>query len=125
MLRSSTELSSRLKKPVNAIKHVPVLDQLATVGLLDAFLNACDEAGLIFKHAANSIFDKLLCVLAIGHRYLLQACFNVGRETNFHAARLRNKRLWGNGGTVKAKPVKAPRPLKAPRRNGALWAKAT
>ena len=49
-----------MKQPVDTVNHVFVLYKLATVGLLDAFLNACDEAGLIFKHTANSFFDKLL-----------------------------------------------------------------
>jgi hypothetical protein len=46
--------------------------KLAPVGLLDAFLHASDEAGLIFEHAGNSVFHQLLGVLAIGGRPLLE-----------------------------------------------------
>ena len=73
-----------MKQPVNTVKHVFVLYQLATVGLLDASLHSCDEAGLIFKHAGNSVFHQLLGVLAIGRGHLLEPRFNIGREMYFH-----------------------------------------
>jgi hypothetical protein len=54
-------------------------------GLLDAPLHSCDEAGLIFQHAGNSVFHQLLSVLAISRGHLLEPRFNVGREMYFHA----------------------------------------
>ena len=78
MLRLSSESASRLKQPVDTVQHILVLYQLAPVGLLDAFLHAGDEAGLIFEHAGNSVFNQLLGVLAIGKGQLLEPRFNVG-----------------------------------------------
>jgi hypothetical protein len=60
-----------VKQPVDAIKDVFVLYKLATVSLFYATLHASDEAGLILKHAGNSIFHQLLGVLAIGNGELL------------------------------------------------------
>ena len=86
-----------MKQPVDTIKHVFVLYKLATVGLLDASVHSCDEAGLIFKHAGNSVFHQLLGVLAIGGGHLLKPRFNVGREMYFHAFKIREKRRGCNG----------------------------
>ena len=74
-----------MKQPVDTVKHVFVLDKLAPVGLLDTFLHPGDEAGLIFEHARNSVFNQLLGVLAIGKGHFLQARFNLGREMYFHS----------------------------------------
>ena len=74
-----------MKQPVDTVKHVFGLYKLATVGLLDASLHSCDEAGLIFEHAGNSVFHQLLSVFAIGRGHLLEPRFNVGREMYFHA----------------------------------------
>ena len=74
-----------MKQPVDTVQHVFVLYKLATVGLFDACLHSCDEAGLIFEHAGNSVFHQLLGVLAIGRGHLLEPRFNVGREMYFHA----------------------------------------
>jgi hypothetical protein len=62
-----------------------VLYKLATVGLLDAPLYSCNEAGLIFEHARNSVFHQLLGILAIGGSHLLEPHFNLGRKMYFHA----------------------------------------
>ena len=80
----STESASRLKQPVDTVKDVFVLYKLAPVGLLDAFLHPGDEAGLIFEHAGNSVFNQLLGVLAMGKGQFLEPRFNVGREMYFH-----------------------------------------
>ena len=74
-----------MKQPVDTVKHVSVLYQLATVGLLDASLHFCDEASLIFEHAGNSVFHQLLGVLATGRGHLPEPRFNFGREMYFHA----------------------------------------
>jgi hypothetical protein len=42
-----------VKQPVDTVEQVFVLDQLALVGLLDAFLYPCEEAGLIFEQAGG------------------------------------------------------------------------
>jgi hypothetical protein len=85
-----------MKQPVNTVKHVFVLYQLATVGLLDASLHSCDETGLIFEHAGNSVFHQLLGVLTIGRGHLLEPRFNVGREMYFHPSKVREIRVSGN-----------------------------
>ncbi len=85
MLRLSTESVSRVKQPLDAVKHVFVFYKLATVGLLNASLHSCDEARLILEHPGNSILNQLFGILAIGRSYLLELCFNVGREMYFHA----------------------------------------
>ncbi len=87
-LRSSTEYASRLAQPIDAGHHVFVVDELATVGLRDAFFHTGNEAGVIFQHVANGVFHQLLGVLAIGKRYLLEPRFNVGREMYFHSLRI-------------------------------------
>jgi hypothetical protein len=81
-----------MKQPVDTVKHVFVLYQLAAVGLLDASLHSCDETGLIFKHAGNGVFHQLLGVLAIGRGHLLEPRFDVGREMYFHSSKVREKR---------------------------------
>ena len=86
----SSESASRVKQPVDTVKDVFVIYKLAPVGLLDAFLHPGDEAGLIFEHAGNSVFNQLLGVLAIGKGQLLEPRFNVGREMYFHT--LQDKR---------------------------------
>ena len=68
-----------------------MLHKLATVGLLDASLDSCDEAGLIFEHPGNGVFHQLLGILAIGNGDLLKSRFNVGREMYFHV--LQGKRI--------------------------------
>jgi hypothetical protein len=69
-----------------------VFYQLATISLLNAFLNPDDKPGLIVEDAGNSILNQLLGVLAIGNGHLLQARFDFGREMNFYPFRLRKKR---------------------------------
>lgn len=85
----STESASRVKQPVDTVKHVFVFDKFAAVGLLDALLHACDEAGLIFDHMGNSIFNQLLGVLAIGRSHLLKTGFDVRRKIYFDPSKLR------------------------------------
>lgn len=67
------------------LKRVFVLYKFVAVGLLDAFLYPCDEAGLIFEHAGNGVFHELPGVLSTGKCHLLELRFNVGREMYFHA----------------------------------------
>ena len=74
-----------MKQPVDTVKHVLVLYQLAPVGLLDTFLHPGDEAGLIFEHAGNRVFNQLLGVLPMGKGQLLEPRFNLGREMYFHS----------------------------------------
>jgi len=85
-----------VKKFVDAVDHILVLDKLAAVGLLNASLHACGEAGLIFEHPGNGVLHKLLGVLAVGDSYLLKPRFNVGREMHFHALKLRENQETGN-----------------------------
>lgn len=80
----STESVSRLKQPVDTVKHVFVLYKLATVGLLEAFLHSGGETGLIFEHPGNGVFHDLLGVLAVGKGQLLEPRFNVGQDMYFH-----------------------------------------
>ena len=61
-----------------------MLHKLATVGLLDASLDSCDEAGLILEHPCNRVLHQLLSVFTIGNRDLLESRFDVGREMYFH-----------------------------------------
>ncbi len=61
-----------------------MLDKLATVGLLNAFLHSGDEAGLIFEHPGNGVLHQLLNILAVGNSHLMEPVFNVGREMYFH-----------------------------------------
>src|SRR5580698_863612 len=93
-----------MKQPVDTVKYVLGLYQLAPVGLLDASLHAGDEAGLIFEHAGNGVFHQLLGVLAIGRGHLLEPRFNVGGEAYFHAFQPTKKRAGGQGLT-RAAPV--------------------
>ena len=67
-----------MKQPVDTIKHVFVLDKLATVGLLNASLHSGDEAGLIFEHPGNSVLHQLLGIFAVGRSHSLELRFNVG-----------------------------------------------
>ena len=67
-----------MKQPVDTVNHVFVLYKLATVGLLDASLHSCNEAGLIFEHPGNSVLHQLLGILAVGRSHLLELRFNVG-----------------------------------------------
>lgn len=85
MLRLSTESASQVKQTAYTLNHVLVLYKLASVGLLDTPLHSCDEAGLIFEHAGNCVFNQLLGVLAVGRGHLPEPRFNVGREMYFHA----------------------------------------
>ena len=80
----STESPSWVKQPIDTVKHVFVLHKLAPVGLFDAFLHPGDEAGLIFEHTGNSVFNQLLGILAMGKGQLLEPRFNVGRKMYFH-----------------------------------------
>ena len=74
-----------MKKPVDAVEHVLVLDELASISLLDASLHTRDEARLIFEHTGDGVSHKLLGVLATGGGDLLEKRFDVGREMYFHA----------------------------------------
>ena len=74
-----------MKKPVDPVKHLLMLDELTTIGLLDARLHTRNEAGLIVEHAGNCLFHQLLGVLAIGGGHLLEPRFNVRREMYFYA----------------------------------------
>ena len=78
-----------MKRAIDAIKHILVLDKLAPVGLRDASLNTRDEAGLIVEHAGDRVFYQLLGILAVGRGHLLEPRFDVGREMYFHALKLR------------------------------------
>jgi hypothetical protein len=69
-----------MKQAVDTAEHFLMLQQLATVGLFNAPLHACDEAGLVVEHTANSLFHELFGILAIGRCYLLEPCFNIGRR---------------------------------------------
>jgi hypothetical protein len=91
--RLSTEPASRVKQLVDTVKRLFVLYKLATVGLLNASLHSCDEAGLVFKHAINGLFHQLLSILAIGSGHLLKPSFNIRREMYFHTSKRRD----GNG----------------------------
>ncbi len=84
----STESASRVKQPVDTATHLAMLYQLAPVSLLNAPLHACDEAGLVLKHAVNRVFHQLLSILAIGRGHLLEPCFNIRREMYFHALKV-------------------------------------
>jgi len=64
---------------------------VAAIGLLDASLHACDEAGLAFEHAGNCVFHQLLRVLAIRRSHLLEPGFHVGREMYFHELQVTRK----------------------------------
>ena len=77
---------------MDTANDVFVPNKLATAGLLDAFLHSCDEAGLIFEHAGNSVFHELLGILAISKGHLLEPRFNLGREMYFHAFQVRETR---------------------------------
>ena len=74
-----------MKKPVDPVKHLLMLDKLTMIGLLDARLHTRNEAGLIVEHAGNCLIHQLLDVLAIGGGHLPEPRFNVGREMYFHA----------------------------------------
>ena len=84
MLPLSTESSSRVKQPLDAIPHLLILNSLAAIGLLDAPLYPSDKPGLIFKHAIDCFFHQLLGILSVRRGHLLKPCFNVGREMYFH-----------------------------------------
>lgn len=73
-----------------------MLDELATVGLLQASSHPGDEAGLIFEHASDRVFHQLLGVLAIGRGNLLELRFNIGREMYFHPHKVRESRARSN-----------------------------
>ena len=73
-----------------------MLYKLAAVGLLNASLHACGEAGLIFEHAGNGVLHKLFGVLAVGDCYLLKPRFNVRREMYLHALKVRENQEIGN-----------------------------
>ena len=73
-------LASRMKQPVDTVEHFFMLYKLATVGLFNSPLHACDEAGLVVEHAVNRLFHELFGILAIGRGYLLKPCFNIGRR---------------------------------------------
>src|SRR6478609_1502307 len=96
MLRLSTESASRVKQLVDTVENVFVLYKLATIGLLDASLDSCAKAGLVFKHTGNSVFHQLFGVLAIGIGHLLETRFNVRREVHFHSSKIRENRVSGN-----------------------------
>jgi hypothetical protein len=74
-----------VKQAVDSVKHFLVLYKLAAAGLLNTSLHTRDEAGLVFEHACNSVFHKLLGVRAVGGSHLLKPRFNIGREMYFHA----------------------------------------
>ena len=74
----SIEFASRVKQTFDTIKHVFVLYKVATVGLLNSSLHACDEAGLIFEHPGNCILYQFIGLLAVGNGKLLEPRFNVG-----------------------------------------------
>jgi hypothetical protein len=80
-----------VEKPLDTINNVFMLYKLATVGLLDSSLHSRDEARLIFEHPGNSIPYQLLGVLAVGNGQLLEPCFNVGGEMDFHEAQITGK----------------------------------
>jgi len=50
--------------------------KLAAVSLLNASLDSCDEAGLIFEHPGDSVLHQLLGILAVRRGYLLELRFN-------------------------------------------------
>ncbi|HEY3838655.1 MAG TPA: hypothetical protein VGL72_18885 [Bryobacteraceae bacterium] len=89
-----------MKQPVDAIKHVLVLDKLAPVGLRDAPSHICEEAGLIVQHAGNGVFHQLLCVLAAGRGHLLEPGFDVGGEMYFRALTRRSRNQKGKSVTM-------------------------
>lgn len=66
------------------MKYLFMPYQLATVGLLDASLHACDETCLVFKHAMNRLFHQFLRILAICRGHLSEPSFNIVRKTCFH-----------------------------------------
>jgi len=84
-----------VKQAVDTVQHVLVFYKLATVGLFDACLHSCDEAGLIFEHTGNSVCHQLLGVLAMGRSHFLEPPFNVGREMYFHVFQDKGKPAWG------------------------------
>ena len=84
-----------MKQPVDTVPHLLMLHKLATVGLLDASLHSCDEAGLIFEHPGNCVFHQLLGILAVGKGQLLESRFNIGREMYFHAFKIRENQAGG------------------------------
>jgi hypothetical protein len=81
-----------LKQPVDTVNDVFVLNKLAAAGLLDASLHSCNEASLIFEHPGNSFSHQLLSIHAVSKGHLLEPRFNVGREMNFHAFKVRENR---------------------------------
>ena len=73
-----------MKQPVDTIKHVLVLYELAPVGLRDAPFDTGNVTGLIVQHAGNGVFHQLLGILAIGRGHLLEPRFDVGGEMYVH-----------------------------------------
>jgi len=74
-----------VKEPVDTVNHIPMVDKLAPVGLLDASLRSRDEAGLIGEHPGDRVPHQLIGVLAVGGGHLLELRFDSGWEMNFHA----------------------------------------
>lgn len=60
--------------------------EVAAVGRFDALLDAFDEAGLAFQHVADSFFHYLRGILAFAGGELLELCFGMRCEMNFHKA---------------------------------------
>ena len=78
-----------MKQPFDTVSHCLVVNEFASVGLLNAPLHPCDETSLIFKHPSHGVFDQLLGIFAVGDGQLLEPRFNVGREMDFHGLRVR------------------------------------
>jgi hypothetical protein len=88
MLPSSNEPASRVKQPLDAVTYFLMLYKLALVGLLNALVHTCDEAGLLLKHAIHCFFHQLLSILAIRRGHLLEPHFDVRREMYFHTPKV-------------------------------------
>jgi hypothetical protein len=84
MLQSSTGSASLLNQPFNPCSDFLVLNKFPTLRLRNSPLHSRHKSSLILQHPLNGIPHKLLGVLAIRLRHLLQPCLNLGREMNVH-----------------------------------------
>ena len=85
-----------MKKPVDTVKHVFVLYNLAPVGLLDASLDANDEAGLIFEHAATVSFTSCSASLPLAEATCWSRVSTSGEKCTSIPLKIRENRKWSN-----------------------------
>jgi len=77
--------------------HFVFFDELASVGLGDAFTNSGAKARVLLEQAQSGFFHQTLGVGPGGGRDLRKLRFLLGSEMDFHGSRVREKRVRDNG----------------------------